>query len=55
VPVDTQDGAGLAWLYTQGEVLERREDGQGRILIMLRVQPQRRERVMQRFPSARER
>lgn len=55
VTVDTTDGAGLAWLYTQGEVLERRENGKGDILVMLRVAPQRRDRVLERFPSAKER
>ncbi len=55
VTLEPSDGAGLAWLYTQGEVLERREDTEGRILAMVRVPPQRRDRVLQRFPAARER
>ncbi len=55
ITLDPTDGAGLAWLYTQGEVLERREDTKGRILAVLRVQPQRKERIMARFPSAKAR
>ena len=55
ITLDPTDGAGLAWLYTQGEVLERREDAKGRILAVLRVQPQRKERIMARFPSAKAR
>jgi GTPase len=55
ITLDPTDGAGLAWLYTQGEVLERREDTKGRILAMLRVPPQRKDKVLQRFPGAKER
>ncbi len=55
ITLDPTDGAGLAWLYTQGEVLERREDTNGRILAMLRVPPQRKDKVLQRFPGAKER
>ncbi len=55
ITLDPTDGAGLAWLYTQGEVLERREDAKGRILAMIRVPPQRRDKVLQRFPAAKER
>jgi GTP-binding protein HflX len=55
VPVDSADGAGLAWAYQQGEVLDRREDGEGRILLVVRVAPQKRDRLMARFPGARER
>jgi GTPase len=55
ITLDPTDGAGLAWLYTQGEVLERREDTKGRILAMLRVPPQRKDKVLLRFPSAKER
>lgn len=55
IPVDPTDGAGLAWLYTQGEVLERREDQDGRILVILRVAPQRKDKVLQRFPGSRAR
>lgn len=55
ITLDPSDGAGLAWLYTQGEVLERREDSKGRILAMLRVTPQRKDKVLQRFPGAKER
>jgi GTPase len=55
ITLDPTDGAGLAWLYTQGEVLERREDAKGRILAMIRVPPQRKDKVLQRFPAAKAR
>jgi GTP-binding protein HflX len=35
--LDPTDGAGLAWLYAHGEVLERREDEDGRLHLAVRV------------------
>ncbi len=55
IHVDATDGAGLAWLYTQGEVLERRDGEDGAVHVVMRVQPQRRGKVLTRFPGARER
>ncbi len=53
VVVPPEDGAGLAWLYENGEVLNRRADRQGRVTVDLRVGPERVERVLRRFPKAR--
>jgi GTP-binding protein HflX len=53
VVVPPEDGAGLAWLYENGEVLNRRTDRQGRVTVDLRVGPERVERVLRRFPAAR--
>ncbi len=53
--VEPQDGAGLAWLHDNTEVLQRRADAQGLVHIVARVTPERRERLIARFPSARER
>ena len=47
-----EDGAGLAWLYENGEVLRRKEGRTGRVTIALRVGPERVERIVQRFPKA---
>jgi GTPase len=55
VEVEPTDGAGLAWLYTQGEVLERRDHDSGAVFVALRASPQRRAKVLARFPGARER
>jgi GTP-binding protein HflX len=35
--LDPTEGAGLAWLYAHGEVLERREDEDGRLHLAVRV------------------
>jgi GTP-binding protein HflX len=53
VTLEPSDGAGLAWLHGNTEVLERRDDAEGRMLIVSRVTPIRRERMLQRFPAAR--
>ncbi len=53
VVVPPEDGAGLAWLYENGEVLNRRADRQGRVTVDLRVGPERVERVLRRFPKGR--
>ncbi len=54
VPVPPEDGAGLAWLYENGEVLSRRTDRKGVTSVDIRVGPERVERVMRRFPAARQ-
>jgi GTP-binding protein HflX len=51
--VDAADGAGLAWLYGQCEVLERRSTRAGNTKLLIRVAPERLARVMERFPKAR--
>lgn len=55
VALDPADGAGLAWLYANGEVLDRRTDAKGRIHTVVRISPQRRAKLIARFPAARER
>jgi GTPase len=52
VTLDPSDGAGLAWLYEEGEVLDRRSDAEGRIVILVRILPQKQSRLETRFTSA---
>ncbi len=47
-----EDGAGLAWLYENGEVLRRTERPEGGLVVSARVSPERVERVLRRFPKA---
>jgi GTPase len=51
--VPAEDGAGLAWLYGQCEVLERHTTRAGNTKLRIRVAPERLERVIARFPKAR--
>ncbi len=53
VKVPAEDGAGLAWLYENGEVLARKAGRDGSLAIDIRVGPERVERVLRRFPDAR--
>ena len=55
VTLDPSDGAGLAWLYANGEVMERREGEGSAIHALIRVTPARAQRLQARFPGARER
>lgn len=48
-----EDGAGIAWLYENGEVLRRTTRKDGGLTLAVRVAPDRAERVLQRFPGAR--
>ncbi len=50
--LDPADGAGLHWLYREAEVLDRREDDEGRILLAARVAPEKEPRLLRRFPAA---
>jgi len=52
VVVPAEDGAGLAWLYENGEVLARKASRDGSLAIDIRVGPERVERVLRRFPDA---
>lgn len=47
-----QDGAGLHWLYTNAEILDRTADEQGAVQLTLRVSPERLDQVMRRFNAA---
>ena len=52
VAVPAGDGAGLAWLYKNGEVLSRKNGRDGRVVVTIRVGAERVERVLRRFPDA---
>jgi GTP-binding protein HflX len=51
--LDPSDGKGLAWLYNNSEVLERRDQSDGSVFLEVRVSPERAEQVYRRFPNAR--
>jgi GTP-binding protein HflX len=50
--VDPSDGQGLAWLHEETEVLERRDDEEGRQLLVIRTSPEKEPRLLRRFPVA---
>ena len=52
VTVPAEDGAALAWLHESCEVLERRSRGDGSTDVVVRVTPERVDRVLRRFPGA---
>ena len=52
VVVPAEDGAGLAWLYENGEVLHRKAGRTGKVTVQIRVGPERVERILRRFPDA---
>jgi GTP-binding protein HflX len=51
--IDAGDGKGLAWLYKNAEVLERRNQSDGSVFVDVRLAPERAEQVYRRFPNAR--
>ncbi|MBV9396260.1 MAG: GTPase HflX [Methylobacteriaceae bacterium] len=51
--LDPSDGKGLAWLYKNSEVLERRNQSDGSVFLEVRIAPERAELVHRRFPNAR--
>jgi GTP-binding protein HflX len=53
VTVEPGDGAGLSWVHAQTEVLDRRTDDEGHSLLVVRVLPEKEERLLRRFPGAR--
>jgi GTP-binding protein HflX len=53
IELDAADGAGLNWLYEEAEVLDRRMDDDGHILVAARVAPEKEPRLVRRFPGAR--
>jgi GTP-binding protein HflX len=53
VTIEPTDGAGLNWVHEEAEVLERRTDGEGHSLLVVRVLPEKEERLLRRFPGAR--
>ena len=50
--LDPADGAGLGWLHRQTEVLSRKLDENGKLAVIVRVDPSRLNEVRRRFPSA---
>ena len=52
VSLFASDGEGLAWLYEHAEVLERGADEEGTQSLLVRVPPDRMERLRRRFPEA---
>lgn len=50
--VPATEGKALNWLYEEAEVLERREGRDGASLIVVRVQPEKAPRFLNRFPGA---
>jgi GTP-binding protein HflX len=53
VRVAPEDGAGLHWLYSEAEVLERRDGDDGQVLVAARILPEKEPRLLRRFPGAR--
>jgi GTPase len=53
VTLDAADGAGLNWLYEQSEVLERRDDAEGQVVMAVRIAPEKEPRLLKRYPRAR--
>jgi GTP-binding protein HflX len=51
--INPGDGKGLAWLYKNSEVLQRRNQSDGSVFVEVRVAPERAEQVYRRFPNAR--
>ena len=52
VVVAPEDGQGLHWLYENAEVLNRAAQTDGTTEILLRIAPEKIERLIQRFPDA---
>ena len=53
VLAEAVDGAGVHWLHEQGEVLERRVDDEGRVVLVARIAPEKEPALLRRFPGAR--
>ncbi|MFD1476458.1 GTPase HflX [Ancylobacter polymorphus] len=53
VDLDAADGGNLSWLYRHSEVLERRQDAEGRLHLAVRVPPDRAEQIERRFGARR--
>jgi GTP-binding protein HflX len=52
VTVPAADGQGLHWIYENGEVLKRTASADGSLEIVVRIAPEKIERLVQRFPDA---
>jgi GTP-binding protein HflX len=52
ITLEAGDGAGLAWLHENAEVLSRRNSRTGKVSLTIRVAPEEKGRVLRRFPDA---
>jgi GTP-binding protein HflX len=52
VDIPAADGGALNWLYEEAEVLERRSDSDGNLILAVRVAPEKEPRFTNRFPRA---
>ena len=52
VLVEPTDGQGLHWLYENGEVMSRTAQDDGSVEMIVRLAPEKIERLVQRFPDA---
>ncbi|MDJ1156823.1 GTPase HflX [Chelatococcus sp. SYSU_G07232] len=53
VTLDAADGAALNWLYEEAEVLERRTDEDGNLVLAVRIAPEKEPRLIRRCLGAR--
>ncbi len=53
IAVAAEDGEGLAWLHSHGEVLSRATDDEdGGTILTVRIMPEREDQLLRRFPEA---
>lgn len=52
VIMDAANGADLHWLYEEAEVLDRRVDEDGKVVLAVRIAPQKEPRLLRRAPGA---
>jgi GTP-binding protein HflX len=52
VTLDAADGGGLNWLYEHTEVLQRRSDAEGHVVMAVRIAPEKEPRLLKRYPRA---
>jgi GTP-binding protein HflX len=53
VVLPPEDGAHLHWLHENTEVLDRREEVNGTLHLVVRMAPEKEPRFLNRFPGAR--
>jgi len=52
VMLDAADGGALNWFYEEAEVLERRSDEEGHVVLAVRIAPEKEPRLVRRAPGA---
>ena len=50
--LEASDGAGLAWIYDEAEVIERSSDEAGRTALTVRIAPEKEPLFLRRYPAA---